>query len=258
MSNTAFECPAWQKYGNPPPKSCPEPKDPLKMPKSPIENWLTESTFDDLFPKANLGWGPSNCRPYNYKAFVIAARYFPKFGTEYVTNDPTGKPLNTNYTRYETYRRDLSAFFAHAIQETGENNVDLYNRLPKKQAEDCFYRGGFFNWFEGGPVSPIVKNHGLDPTDGIWCTEAARYCDQGSNNKWFYPCARGSQGGYYKVSSNTFLCFCLLINFICHFRKFYEGKYLLENSDVIFQGAYLCKRRSFFCKITSFKKLHKL
>ena len=182
------------------------------MPKSPIENWLTERAFDDLFPKANLGWGPSNCRPYNYKAFVIAARYFPKFGTEYVTTDPTGKTLNTDYTGYETYRRDLSAFFAHAIQETGENNVDLYNRLPKKQAGDCFYRGGFFNWFEGGPVSPIVKNHGLGPTDGIWCTAAARYCDQGSNNKWFYLCARDSQGAYYKVSRSSFLCFGLFIN----------------------------------------------
>ena len=199
----AFECPDWQKYGKPPPKSCPEPTDPLNMPKSGIEEWFTESIFNDLFPKANIGWGPSNCRPYNYKAFVIAARYFPKFGTEHVSNDPMGKKLNANYSPYETYRRDLSAFFAHAVQETGENNGDLYKRLPEKQAADCFYRGGFFNWFEGGPISPFVKNDGLDPTDGEWCSAAARYCDQGSNTKWFYPCAGGSKGGYYKVWTSS-------------------------------------------------------
>lgn len=36
----------------------------------------------DLFPFANLGWGPSPCFPYSYEAFVIAARYFPEFGTD--------------------------------------------------------------------------------------------------------------------------------------------------------------------------------
>ena len=170
------------------------------MPKSPIEKWFTESTFDDLFPKANLGWGPEKCRPYNYKALIIAARYFPRFGSEYVTTDPMGKKLITNYTPYETYRRDLSAFFAHAIQETGENNVDLYKTLSGKQAGDCFYRGGFFNWFEGGPVSPFVKNNGYEPIDGMWCTASAKYCDPDSNNRWLYPCANnGSEGGYYKV-----------------------------------------------------------
>ena len=181
------------------------------MPKSPIEKWFTESTFDDLFPKANLGWGPTNCRPYNYKALIIAARYFPRFGSEYLTTDPIGKKLITNYTPYETYRRDLSAFFAHAIQETGENNVDLYKTLSGKQAGDCFYRGGFFNWFEGGPVSPFVKNNGYEPIDGMWCTASAKYCDPASNNRWFYPCANdGSEGGYYKVYLSLFLSFRFL------------------------------------------------
>ena len=192
----AFDCPDWLKAGPKPPTSCPPIKDPQNRPPSKIESWFTESMFNDLFPKANLGHGPSECRPYNYKAFIIAARYFPKFGTEYVTKDPKGNPLPTTYSEQETYKRDLAAFFSHAIQETGENNGHLYKVLPLQQAHDCFYRGGFFNWFEGGPYSPFVKNQGLDPEDGEYCIPAARYCDQGSNTKWFYPCATGSQGKY--------------------------------------------------------------
>jgi len=194
----AFNCPEWQKFGSKPPTRCPAIKDPQNRPKSKIESWFTEAIFNDLFPKANLGQGPSDCRPYNYKAFAIAARYFPKFGTEHVSKDPLGRRLITDYSADETYRRDLAAFFSHAIQETGENNGHLYLRLPKEQAHECFYRGGFFNWFEGGPRSPFVKNGGLDPKDGEFCVAAARYCDAGSNTKWFYPCATGSKGGYYR------------------------------------------------------------
>ena len=84
----AHKCPEWLKYGKPPPTSCKKPTDPLKKPKSAIESWFTEEVFNDLFPKANIGWGPSDCRPYNYKAFAIAARYFPRFGTEHVSTDP--------------------------------------------------------------------------------------------------------------------------------------------------------------------------
>jgi hypothetical protein len=71
--------------------------------------------FEDLFPKANLGWGPNKCWPYSYEAFVIAARYFPRFGNE----------VGTNYTGNQNFKRDLAAFFSHAIQETGENDINL-------------------------------------------------------------------------------------------------------------------------------------
>jgi len=194
-----FDCPACLKYGKPPPTSCTTPSDPLKKPKSNIEKWLTKETFDDLFQKSNLGWGPSDCRPYNYKTFIIAARYFPRFGNEHVTKDPEGNWLNTNYTSDETYKRDVAAFFSHAIQETGENDIDLYKKLSNKtQADDCFYRGGFFNWFEGGPKSSLVQNFGLDPNDGVLCTDSGKYCDEGTDNKWFYPCANGTSGKFDK------------------------------------------------------------
>ncbi|XP_065069413.1 uncharacterized protein LOC135694545 [Rhopilema esculentum] len=194
----AFDCPDWLRAGKKPPTSCVQPTDPQNRAPSKLESWFTEAMFNDLFPKANLGHGPSNCRPYNYKAFVIAARYFPKFGTEYVSIDPEGNSLRTTYTQQETFKRDLAAFFAHAIQETGENNGHLYQVLPKEKAHDCFYRGGFYNWFEGGPFSPFVKNQGLDPKDGEFCVPAARYCDEGSNTNWFYPCAKGTSGGYHR------------------------------------------------------------
>ena len=64
----------WQKFGAAPPSSCAQLVDPQKRPKSGIESWFTEEVFNDLFPKANLGHGPSKCRPYNYQAFIIAAR----------------------------------------------------------------------------------------------------------------------------------------------------------------------------------------
>jgi len=187
----------WQRFGPAPPSECPQPTDPQKRPKSGIESWLTEDVFNDLFPKANIGHGPTKCRPYNYQAFAIAARYFPKFGTEHFTKDPLGKALNPVYTKKETARRDVAAFFAHAIQETGENNGHLYQVMSKEDADNCFYRGGFFNWFEGGPNSPFVSNGGLKPEDGALCNAQGRYCDENTNNARFYPCAKGGKGGQY-------------------------------------------------------------
>lgn len=193
---SCFKCPVWKKFGHAPPKLCIQPSDPQDRPPADIERWFTKDIFNDLFPKSNLGWGPTYCRPYNYKAFIIAARYFPRFATEYVKVDPEGGDLKTNYTKDETNKRDLSAFFAHAIQETGENDVHIYDELPiKEEADACFYRGGFFNWFEGGPVSPLVKNKGWDPTDGVYCTFSGRYCDEGTDNKFFYPCANNTEEG---------------------------------------------------------------
>lgn len=199
-AGASMECTSmdWLKYGPAPPTSCSKlPVDPQKRPKSGIESWFTEKVFNDLFPKANLGHGPTKCRPYNYQAFIIAARYFPKFGTEHFTKDPMGNPLRPVYTAKDTARRDLAAFFAHAIQETGENNGHLYQIMSKEDADNCFYRGGFFNWFEGGPGSPFVKNGGLTPADGAACTAAGRYCDETTNNELFYPCAKGRSGSNY-------------------------------------------------------------
>ena len=201
-----IKCPPPYRPGLTPPSNCTEPYDPQNRPASALESWFTEEVFNDLFPKANLGWGVSNCRPYNYKSFIIAARYFPSFGNEYVTNDPTGKPLPTKYSPNQTFKRDLAAFFAHTIQEIGENDADLYQKMPKAKADDCFYRGGFYNWFEGGPLSSLVKNNGLDPKDGEFCNKLGEYCDESTNNKWFYPCYSEKQSQWSKVS----IC-CILV-----------------------------------------------
>ncbi|XP_066911336.1 uncharacterized protein [Clytia hemisphaerica] len=194
----AIKCPDPQKFGHGPVKPCVEPSDPNKRPPSGIETWFTESVFNDLFPKSNLGWGPDKCSPYNYEAFKIAARYFPKFGNEYVTKNPNGTKLNTDYTANETFRRDVAAFFAHAVQETGENDAHLYDKLPKDQASDCFYRGGFYNWFEGGPVSSLVQNQGANVEDGVHCIFNALYCNHFFNNTYFYPCNSHKEGDWYK------------------------------------------------------------
>lgn len=78
--------------------------------------------MQDFFPRANQGWGNHKCMPYSYEAFIISTRYFPDFGS--------GVPINKNslndYTIYELQRRDVAAFFAHVVQETGENNLSLF------------------------------------------------------------------------------------------------------------------------------------
>ena len=84
-----------------PPSRCEEPSDPFNLPKSPIEKWLTKEVYYDLFPKANIGHGPHVCSPYSYEAFVIAARYFPKFG---------GESPDNGYDSRQNARRDLAAF----------------------------------------------------------------------------------------------------------------------------------------------------
>ncbi|PIO65443.1 hypothetical protein TELCIR_12887 [Teladorsagia circumcincta] len=111
------QCPNAGRYGQGPPPNCTQPTDPNNLPPSQLEQWFTKDTFEDLFPFANLGWGSNPCLPYSYEAFVIAARYFPNFGT----SSP-----NSVYNSTENARRDLAAFFAHAVQETGENNAGLY------------------------------------------------------------------------------------------------------------------------------------
>jgi hypothetical protein len=76
--------------------------------------------FADLFPHANLGWGPHRCWPHSFEAFRIAARYFPRFGAE--------SPAGNGFNFVANTRRDVATFLAHAIQETGMNDISLYER----------------------------------------------------------------------------------------------------------------------------------
>uniref|UniRef100_A0A914C620 Glycoside hydrolase family 19 catalytic domain-containing protein n=1 Tax=Acrobeloides nanus TaxID=290746 RepID=A0A914C620_9BILA len=163
------------------------------MPSSELETWFKKEMFYDLFPHANLGWGPHSCLPYSYESFIIAARYFPEFGTS--------SPKN-GYPREENTRRDVAAFFAHAVQETGENNAGLYDgKRSNEDAADCFYRGGFFNWFEGGPISPFLPQEkpGYNPEDGDKCLFNGRYCQSGPDIDYFYHCGEGNvtEEGFY-------------------------------------------------------------
>uniref|UniRef100_A0A0K0ET67 Glyco_hydro_19_cat domain-containing protein n=1 Tax=Strongyloides stercoralis TaxID=6248 RepID=A0A0K0ET67_STRER len=175
-------------------QGCTEPSDPNNMPKSELEKWLTKDIFNDLFPKANLGLGIHPCLPYSYESFIIAARYFPEFGNVKDNDTLDGQP--SQYSGIVNSKRDLAAFFAHAIQETGENDISLYagknlsNPIEKEKADDCFYRGGLFNWFEGGPTSAFLKPYepGYAPADGNVCNSGGRYCSNTPQSNYFYPC----------------------------------------------------------------------
>ncbi|CAB3396820.1 unnamed protein product [Caenorhabditis bovis] len=181
---SAADCPKATKYGTGPPADCVQPSDPNNLPKSELESWFTKEMFEDLFPFSNLGWGPHSCWPYSYEAFIIAARYFPEFGTSI-------NVTNQIYTADENKKRDLAAFFAHAIQETGENNIALYDTMETQEASNCFYRGGFYNWFEGGPTSSFLdpKTPGYQPIDGNSCSAAGKYCLDSPQITYFYACS---------------------------------------------------------------------
>ncbi|PAV89090.1 hypothetical protein WR25_20509 [Diploscapter pachys] len=176
-------CPKPISRAKEPSEHCAEASDPNELPKSGIEKWFTKEMFEDLFPHANLGYGPHACMPYSYEAFIIAARYFPEFGAE--------SPSKV-YEPEEHHRRDVSAFFAHAIQETGENNLDLYNNtdFTVDMASECFYRGGFYNWFERGPNSSFLHPSfpGYNPVDGKRCIEDGKYCKHETVLDMWYPC----------------------------------------------------------------------
>ncbi|KAK0427501.1 hypothetical protein QR680_010258 [Steinernema hermaphroditum] len=176
------KCPKAAQFSKGPPSGCQVARDPQNRPPSSIESWFTKEMFEDLFPFANLGFGPHPCYPYSYESFIIAARYFPKFGAE---------SPNSNYTERENHRRDLAAFFAHAVQETGENNIGLYNgKRSNQEAANCFYRGGFYNWFEGGPKSAFFPPNapGFQPEDGANCTAGGEYCQMSPENNFWCPC----------------------------------------------------------------------
>uniref|UniRef100_A0A915JQ41 Glycoside hydrolase family 19 catalytic domain-containing protein n=1 Tax=Romanomermis culicivorax TaxID=13658 RepID=A0A915JQ41_ROMCU len=170
--------------------SCHPLDDPLNKPPSVLESWFTQDVFNDLFPKANIGSGPSSCLPYSYESFILASRYFPEFGAESPDN---------GFTAEQNQKRDLAAFFAHAIQETGENDISLYQSpsTDVKKADACFYRGGLFNWFEGGPVSSFLPSNktGSNPSDGQSCKSGGQYCVKGVDFDYFFPCNRETFSG---------------------------------------------------------------
>ena len=113
-----INCPRPKRFGKPPPKDCPPASDPNKLPRTGLQKWFSKSDFEDLFPKANHGWGSHKCLPYSYEAFIIASRYFPEFGTA----SRGGK----GFSKSELAKRDVAAFFAHVLQETGETDYGLY------------------------------------------------------------------------------------------------------------------------------------
>ncbi|CAD5232246.1 unnamed protein product [Bursaphelenchus xylophilus] len=158
--------------------------DPNLKPKSLMEKWFTKEMFEDFFPKANQGWGLHPCLPYSYESFILAARYFPEFGA----GIKGGRPP---YTQRDLQRRDLAAFFAHIIAETGENDLRLYSQIKNpKLADECFYRGGLYHFFEGGPKSKLFSSsrHGFSMDEGESCVEEGRYCASNPEIDFWYPC----------------------------------------------------------------------
>ncbi|KAL7073458.1 hypothetical protein ACQ4LE_006979 [Meloidogyne hapla] len=186
------KCPIQLNYkipGADPTSQCELPIDPNKLSPSFLERWFTREMFEDLFPFSNLGWGPHPCSPYSYEAFVIAARYFPSFGEEI--------SLNNGFTPKENSRRDVANFLAHAIQETGLNDISVYQMsgLNLSQANECFFRGGLYNWFEGGPVSAfLAPSTSMRPEGGDKCIAGGRYCSPSP----FFECGNETEGKYFK------------------------------------------------------------
>uniref|UniRef100_A0A915L5J7 Uncharacterized protein n=1 Tax=Romanomermis culicivorax TaxID=13658 RepID=A0A915L5J7_ROMCU len=136
-----------------------------------------------------IGWGPHECSPYNYDSFVIAARYFPHFATEegqtffivspndtsqkYPSSDKEDQNSTQSFDNAEELakklplslgdnsKRDLAAFFAHAVQETGENDASLYDSEIRNKRK---WSAGVTNEAVGyagpilGPTSLVINN----------------------------------------------------------------------------------------------------
>ncbi|KAI6190437.1 hypothetical protein M3Y97_00117800 [Aphelenchoides bicaudatus] len=177
-------CPEPKKFGRAPPSECRQPMDPNLKPKTYLERWFTKEMFDEFFPKANQGWGLHECKPYSYESFILAARYFPEFGAGIRSGQPP-------YTARDLQRRDVAAFFAHVLAETGENDYRIYNSgISLKAADECFYRGGLYHYFEGGPKSKLFSTlrHGFAVKEAETCVEEGRYCASNPELDFWYPC----------------------------------------------------------------------
>lgn len=146
-------CPQHPVYGKEPEEDCAQASDPNELPKSPLEKWFTKQMFEDLFPKSNIGMGPHPCLPYSYESFIMAARYFPEFGAAHP---------NKQFKADEHHKRDVATFFAHALQETGENDASVYKWVIKILVEDPGFVV-FFSWFilpnsEETELRPFQRN----------------------------------------------------------------------------------------------------
>lgn len=198
-------CPRVRKYGKSPTKNCVGVVDPNLKPRSNLEKWFTKEMWEDFFPHANQGWGNEKCLPYSYESFLTAIRYFPEFGAE-----TTSKTLaNSSYSIKDLQRRDVAAFFAHTLQESGENNLRMFNNSDYSPhlAKECFYRGGFYQYFEGGPKSHLFpkKRVGSAIDDGGRCVEDGRYCLHSAELDFWYPCKmyHGDNSGESENSTYT-------------------------------------------------------
>lgn len=84
---------------------------------------------------ANQGWGEHPCLPYSYDSFIIAARYFPQFGGALHSKSLSNSP----YTLHELQRRDVAAFFAHVLAESGLNNLRVYKYTINKSISSSLF-----------------------------------------------------------------------------------------------------------------------
>ncbi|VDO73317.1 unnamed protein product [Haemonchus placei] len=67
--------------------------------------------------------------------------------------------------------------------------------LSGEEKADCFYRGGFYNWFERGPNSSFLLPAfpGFQTVDGKRCTEEGRYCKRGIELDYWSPCNESTE-----------------------------------------------------------------
>lgn len=119
--------------------------------------------------------------------------------------------------RYIPLWRVIACLYTSPVVNTSSDVLSKFVQFSGRtteQADACFYRGGLFNWFEGGPVSSFLNpnNPGFQPVDGDVCQSAGRhallmlgfnikvkilffrYCSQST----FYPCGNATSGDYYK------------------------------------------------------------
>ena len=64
--------------------------------------------------------------------------------------------------------------------------------MSKEDANECFYRGGLYHYYEGGPKSKFFpssnRTNRIQPSDGKFCVPEGRYCNLNPETEFWYPC----------------------------------------------------------------------
>ena len=108
-----------------------------------------------------------------------------------------GRPTFCSYEPEKAQILFLKKFwvFCSIISPAAKLLMVFSMNYTMERASDCFYRGGMYNWIEGGRKSQLVTSKAKlqIPRVGEECTDEGRYCASSPELDFWYPCNRKSR-----------------------------------------------------------------